>query len=467
MTARQSHVDVSETAKMRTSSTRNSSENTDPVVDDDAEDFDDAPVTMTQDPLSTVELLSVMAAAIDRNASQSLKKRFQITRIVQAENAGDSTDDVDDTAGEPGSSLRGTDDAHEASGGGGGAQSTEDATHHSSSVDESALCQKHLFQNPSRLTRTRPSDINSRFKIVKIESNKPLRRGRWTCFEFVDPPPLEKIKCNDAGTTGSVMTSPIYYIQMEKEDPSENQFAAIVYSDGHPSLDPNPLPFAEGAMCPSSCSIVSESFVFPALTQTSDRCIQSPTETSDLSSQPNDRELAPTISDDQHPVQPPYLVHSQLLNSFRDGRDALVNGVSCASDELICLKSDDQHITVIRAGSEPLFVHSKVSDAMSSPLLTIVPVSADTCTYEFAENEISGGICALDNKIEQAMDLVKSHLMFAVHEEVELLKDQIKELTIKKGHLEYENRVLRASATQETLEKLHHTASSSSSTDLS
>lgn len=50
---------------------------------------------------------------------------------------------------------------------------------------------------------------------------------------------------------------------------------------------------------------------------------------------------------------------------------------------------------------------------------------------------------------------MKSHLMFAVHEEVELLKEQIKELTIKKGQLEYENTVLRASATQETLEKLH------------
>lgn len=384
MTARQSHVDVSETVKMRTGSTRSSSENTDPVIDDTG-DFDDAPITMPRDPQSTVELLSVMAAAVDRNVSQSLKKRFQITRIVQAENAGDSTDDVDDAAGESGSSLRGTDDAHEAL----GAQSIEDTTRHSSSADESlSLCQKHLFQNPSRLTRTRTSDINSRFKIVKIESNKPLRRGRWTCFEFVDPPPLEKIKCNDAETTGSVMTGPIYYIQMEKEDPSENQFAAIVYSDGHPSLDPNPLPFAEGAMCPSSCSIVSESFVFPAVTQMSDRCVRSPRETSDPSSQPNNHELAPTISDDQHPVQPPYLVHSQLLNSFRDGRDALVNGISCASDELICLRSDDQHITVIRAGSEPLFVHSKVTDAMSSPLLTIVPVSADTCAYEFAENEI-------------------------------------------------------------------------------
>lgn len=383
MTARQSHVDVSETAKMKTSSTRNSSENTDPVVDDST-DFDDAPVTMTQHPQSTVELSP--AAAVDRNASQSLKKRFQITRIVQAENAGDSADDVADAAGKLGSSLRGPDDARAVAL---GAQSIEDTTHRSSSVDESlSLCQKHLFQNPSRLVRARPSDINSRFKIVKIESNKPLRRGRWTCFEFVDPPPLEKIKCNEAETTDSVMTSPIYYIQMEKEDPSKNQFAAIVYSDGHPSLDPNPLPFSEGSMCPSSCSIVSESLVFPVVTQMSDWCVQSPRETSSLSSEPNDRELAPTISDDRHPVQPPYLVHSQLLNSLRDGRDALVNGISCAGDELICLKSDDQHITVIRAGSEPLFVHSKASDAVSSPLLTIVPSSADTCAYEFAENEI-------------------------------------------------------------------------------
>jgi hypothetical protein len=61
---------------------------------------------------------------------------------------------------------------------------------------------------------------------------------------------------------------------------------------------------------------------------------------------------------------------------------------------------------------------------------------------------------AIDNKIEQAMDLVKSHLMFAVREEVEILKEQIKELMLKNQQLEYENAILRADATPETLAKL-------------
>ncbi|KAH7637391.1 tsc22 domain containing protein [Dermatophagoides farinae] len=51
---------------------------------------------------------------------------------------------------------------------------------------------------------------------------------------------------------------------------------------------------------------------------------------------------------------------------------------------------------------------------------------------------------AIDNKIEQAMDLVKSHLMFAVREEVDVLKERIKEL-------ESDIQILKAHATPETL----------------
>lgn len=70
-------------------------------------------------------------------------------------------------------------------------------------------------------------------------------------------------------------------------------------------------------------------------------------------------------------------------------------------------------------------------------------------------SDISGtSSVAIDNKIEQAMDLVKSHLMFAVREEVEVLKEQIKELVEKNSQLEYENSILRADATPETLAKL-------------
>ncbi len=51
-------------------------------------------------------------------------------------------------------------------------------------------------------------------------------------------------------------------------------------------------------------------------------------------------------------------------------------------------------------------------------------------------------------------DLVKSHLMFAVREEVEVLKEQIKELLEKNSQLEYENSLLKANASPETLTQL-------------
>jgi hypothetical protein len=51
-------------------------------------------------------------------------------------------------------------------------------------------------------------------------------------------------------------------------------------------------------------------------------------------------------------------------------------------------------------------------------------------------------------------DLVKSHLMFAVREEVEVLKEKIVELTGRINQLEYENTVLKASASPETLQQL-------------
>uniref|UniRef100_A0A452SLV0 TSC22 domain family protein 1 n=1 Tax=Ursus americanus TaxID=9643 RepID=A0A452SLV0_URSAM len=60
-------------------------------------------------------------------------------------------------------------------------------------------------------------------------------------------------------------------------------------------------------------------------------------------------------------------------------------------------------------------------------------------------------VVAIDNKIEQAMDLVKSHLMYAVREEVEVLKEQIKELIEKNSQLEQENNLLKTLASPEQL----------------
>ncbi|XP_065814490.1 TSC22 domain family protein 3 isoform X2 [Labrus bergylta] len=62
-------------------------------------------------------------------------------------------------------------------------------------------------------------------------------------------------------------------------------------------------------------------------------------------------------------------------------------------------------------------------------------------------------VVAIDNKIEQAMDLVKNHLMYAVREEVEILKEQIKELAEKNNQLERENYLLKNLASPEQMEK--------------
>ncbi|KAM7379016.1 hypothetical protein PAMP_004595 [Pampus punctatissimus] len=71
-------------------------------------------------------------------------------------------------------------------------------------------------------------------------------------------------------------------------------------------------------------------------------------------------------------------------------------------------------------------------------------------------------VVAIDNKIEQAMDLVKSHLMYAVREEVEVLKEQIKELFERNSVLERENAVLKSLANSEQLSQLPTQSATSS-----
>ncbi|NXD25225.1 T22D2 protein, partial [Spelaeornis formosus] len=77
-----------------------------------------------------------------------------------------------------------------------------------------------------------------------------------------------------------------------------------------------------------------------------------------------------------------------------------------------------------------------------------IPVDGD-------EDSASGAsVVAIDNKIEQAMDLVKSHLMYAVREEVEVLKEQIKELVERNSLLERENALLKSLSNNEQLSQL-------------
>ncbi|XP_029560025.1 TSC22 domain family protein 2 isoform X2 [Salmo trutta] len=90
------------------------------------------------------------------------------------------------------------------------------------------------------------------------------------------------------------------------------------------------------------------------------------------------------------------------------------------------------------------------SDNPSVNSLFGIPIQMD-----WDEDSASGAsVVAIDNKIEQAMDLVKSHLMYAVREEVEVLKEQIKELFERNSMLERENAVLKSLANSDQLSQL-------------
>ncbi|XP_054889041.1 TSC22 domain family protein 2-like isoform X2 [Poeciliopsis prolifica] len=102
-----------------------------------------------------------------------------------------------------------------------------------------------------------------------------------------------------------------------------------------------------------------------------------------------------------------------------------------------------------RDGGKPFMPEAlQLSTPTVTSLFGILPVDGE-------EDSASGtNIVAIDNKIEQAMDLVKSHLMYAVREEVEVLKEQIKELFERNSVLERENAVLKSLANSEQLSQL-------------
>ncbi|XP_041036684.1 TSC22 domain family protein 2 isoform X2 [Carcharodon carcharias] len=92
------------------------------------------------------------------------------------------------------------------------------------------------------------------------------------------------------------------------------------------------------------------------------------------------------------------------------------------------------------------------------------PVNKSRDAKNLYDSASGASVVAIDNKIEQAMDLVKSHLMYAVREEVEVLKEQIKELIEKNCILERENSLLKSLANNEQLSQLQTQVTHPSST---
>ncbi|XP_043235580.1 TSC22 domain family protein 3-like isoform X4 [Amphibalanus amphitrite] len=100
-------------------------------------------------------------------------------------------------------------------------------------------------------------------------------------------------------------------------------------------------------------------------------------------------------------------------------------------------------------------VESSLISSLSDSLTSLASLgSLGNLSASPGGSSLDNKIEPIDNKIEQAMDLVKSHLLLAVREEVDVLKANITKLVDKISVLERENEVLKTNASPEVLAKL-------------
>ncbi|XP_056093376.1 uncharacterized protein zgc:153012 [Rhinichthys klamathensis goyatoka] len=144
----------------------------------------------------------------------------------------------------------------------------------------------------------------------------------------------------------------------------------------------------------------------------------------------------PSISSTETDTAPP-AGHSQTQRSGNNPRSVRF-GSSCQSSvrDQICQNPEwDSLTSIVREKRGGALTHKHRLRPSDSTLLSLLL---------FLHSGTNSSMIAIDNKIEQAMDLVKSHLMLAVREEVEVLREQIKELAERNAQLERENYILRA-----------------------
>ncbi|ESN94824.1 hypothetical protein HELRODRAFT_193803 [Helobdella robusta] len=227
------------TCDAASSTTTNSSANAPPVVQPQSSSTLDAH-SLKQ--IQQQQQLEFFDASSDFNKQK--KSSFQITKIISVKQEGkkdENQDDLDETTNTEDLSLdvsRTTDVEHEPSSAstvhspGGTDDAVWSGLIHSipDNPNQTAILGSHVATSKSKTSQ----DSRSRFKIVKLESQDRLKRGRWTCTTFSDPSDTSDKSRNKGEQLN--MTDSIYYIPPAVDDHNTAVFAPIVYTEGHPIL---------------------------------------------------------------------------------------------------------------------------------------------------------------------------------------------------------------------------------------
>ncbi|KAL1237360.1 TSC22 domain family protein [Trichinella pseudospiralis] len=227
--------------------------------------------------------------------------------------------------------------------------------------------------------------VSSRFHIVKLASD-PFKRGRWLCKEF------------------------------EGDDPSKKASSMLSTNSSKASTASLPAQSTENVELQAPKRKFT---VLPVITDTGPTTTSSNVITTEANSLTT---VTEEHQNDPYPVTGTMVDTAGACTSPKQGEagnsllDTLLPGGQLNAEQMLLQGMNDS-----------------VSQAATGGGTT-------------SANGSGSSVVAIDNKIEQAMDLVKTHLLYAVREEVEVLRDRIAELEKKLSRLEVENKMLRETA---------------------
>ncbi|XP_055690926.1 protein bunched, class 2/F/G isoform isoform X2 [Lutzomyia longipalpis] len=375
---------------------------------------------------------------------------------------------------------------------------------------------------------------NERFKVVKIESTEPFKRGRWMCMDYLDHTTLQQTTTSSEGaldgtddTAAKVnnilpgQTAPaVFYNSTAAPVPAtdalpevtttapvvatttasnytaqsmpSHQMQEVIASASKRPPKMTTMPRHQGQTQPAqyykqalssgqrhtSTQEYTQGATLPANLNFHDTAGLEASLASlshSISGQQQHHSTSPKVrrSDEARSVATAELPSSQHHPEVEKVKEGVADEPPIACDRVVATEVVDSNCVSTSSGVNSPTV-SVVSPEMTPDVATEVemspeqqhlggatPANPDETTPNDESESASGtSAVAIDNKIEQAMDLVKSHLMFAVREEVEVLKEKIAELMDRINQLEVENTILKANATQETLSQLSATLAS-------
>ncbi|XP_078613521.1 uncharacterized protein LOC144883133 isoform X2 [Branchiostoma floridae x Branchiostoma japonicum] len=322
----------------------------------------------------------------------------------------------------------------------------------------------------------------SRFRVVKIEPSVPTKRGRWVCTDFTD----QQLNKENVGIKADFSD---LRVNEDKEGGGSGSSSAASSVHYIPGQDPN----AENPIGMPLESVISQGGMMggqgqPGMSQVQPNVSQI---------QPTHPQGQPNVSTQQPqsvtPMAPskgkPEFTSQNSMEGFSKDVAASLQPIPNSANLSTARTLPGSSQSAAMDSGKVYNYHDRwnysaasqadlsasnpaamlLAAAMGSPRLENpldsgeFPIGSATIhagSQGMADNSEEGAtnapnVVAIDNKIEQAMDLVKSHLMYAVREEVEVLKEQIKELIERNQQLERENNLLKQNASSDVLEQLN------------